>query len=444
PQPAYQTPPAPARPPAPPVPPLAPPAPPYASEQAEPFGEQPLPVCDYTTESDEPCEEPAQEKRWAGASVVIAAALGAIVGGVFVAGTLVWVVGMLPGMRSPLAARTTSASTVQSVTISPSAIGTGTAEVVATKVVPSVVNIKLRQQVTNPYTGAVSTRSAGNGSGVIIRSDGYVLTNNHVIEGADDVLVTVGLEDKPAKVIGIDPSTDLAVLKIEGTDYPAIEMGSSKDLRVGQFVMAVGSPFGLEKTVTSGIISALQRSEQVQAGYNDLTTYTNLIQTDAAINPGNSGGALVDELGRLVGVNTLIQSPSGGVGAAQSAGIGFAIPADFAASIAEQLISTGKASHPYMGVTTQTIDERIAEQYQLPVKNGAIVAFVQPDGPADKAGVAAGDIITSIGDTQIGSVADTFAAIRAHKIGDTVTVEAMRDETARTFQVTLGSDAAPQ
>ena len=128
----------------------------------------------------------------------------------------------------------------------------------------------------------------------------------------------------------MDTSTDLAVLKIDGTGYPAVDVGSSKALRVGQFVMAVGSPFGLEKTVTSGIVSALQRSEQVQQGANDLTTYTNLIQTDAAINPGNSGGALVDEQGKLVGINTLIQSPSGGVGAAQSAGIGFAIPIDFA------------------------------------------------------------------------------------------------------------------
>ena len=208
--------------------------------------------------------------------------------------------------------------------------------------------------------------------------------------------------------------------------------------------MAVGSPFGLEKTVTSGIVSALQRSEQVQQGANDLTTYTNLIQTDAAINPGNSGGALVDEQGKLVGINTLIQSPSGGVGAAQSAGIGFAIPVDFATSIADQLIASGKASHPYMGVSTQTIDESLAAQYGLPVQSGALVAFVQPDGPAENAGIERGDIITKIGDTDITGVADIFAGVREYKIGDTVTVEAFRNDQARTFSVTLGSDAAAQ
>jgi putative serine protease PepD len=260
-----------------------------------------------------------------------------------------------------------------------------------------------------------------------------------VVDGADRVLVSVGVEDKVAKVVGVDQSTDLAVIKIEGSGYPAIEVGASKGLRVGQFVMAVGSPFGLEKTVTSGIISALQRSEQVQQGANDLTTYTNLIQTDASINPGNSGGALVDEQGKLVGINTLIQAPSG-----QSAGIGFAIPIDFAASIANQLISTGKASHPYLGVSTQTIDESLAVQYGLPVKSGALVAFVQPGGPAEAAGLKRGDIITKISDTAVTGVSDIFAATRQYKIGDTVTVEAVRNDAARTFEVVLGSDAAAQ
>ncbi len=213
-------------------------------------------------------------------------------------------------------------------------------EAVAAKVVPAVVNVTVQQQGFDPFTGQNVRRDVGNGSGVIVREDGYILTNYHVIEGADSIVVTVGVEDKPATVVGIDTSSDLAVLKIEGDGYPAAEAGSSKDLRVGQYVMAVGSPFGLEKTVTVGIISALNRSSLVD-GTNDLTTYTNLIQTDAAINPGNSGGALVDSLGRLVGINTLIQSPSGSVGAPQSAGIGFAIPVDFAIDIAKQLIETG-------------------------------------------------------------------------------------------------------
>lgn len=439
------------QPPAPPAPQAQPapqpPSDPYAARTSpyeQPIGDQPLPVCDYTTEDEAPCEEPAQEKRWSGAAVVTAAALGSIAGGVLVAAGLVWAMGLLPGVRGVTSTKPTAVVAAQKVTIAPTGQASNVAEAVASKVVPSVVNVTIQQQTADPFSGAVGYRDLGNGSGVIIRSDGYILTNNHVIDGADRVLVSVGVEDKVATIVGIDTSTDLAVIKIDGTGYPAIDIGSSKSLKVGQFVMAVGSPFGLEKTVTSGIVSALQRSEQVQQGANDLTTYTNLIQTDAAINPGNSGGALVDEQGKLVGINTLIQSPSGGVGAAQSAGIGFAIPIDFATSIADQLISSGKASHPYLGVSTQTIDESLAAQYGLPVQSGALVAFVQPNGPAELAGLKRGDIITKIGQTDVSGVSDIFAGVREFKIGDTVSVEAVRNETARTFSVKLGSDAAAQ
>ena len=418
----------------------------YAPIAAPPdvLGEQPLPVCDYTTESEEPCEEPATARRWSGAAVIIAAALGSVVGGALVAAGIVWALGLVSG-TSPLRSATQQSSSsqgAQNVTITPSSGNVDVAEAVAAKAVPSVVNVTIEQLVTDPYTGKTSYSDLGNGSGVIIRQDGYILTNNHVVESADRVLVGIGVQNKVARVVGVDTSTDIAVLKIDGTGYPAIELGSSKTLTVGQFVLAVGSPFGLEKTVTSGIISALQRSEQVQQSANDLTTYTNLIQTDAAINPGNSGGALVDEQGRLVGLNTLISSPSGGVGAAQSAGIGFAIPVDFAMSIADQLISTGKASHPYLGVSTQTIDESLATQYGLPVQSGALVAFVQPKGPSQVAGIQRGDIITKIGATGIGSVEDMFAAVRLHKIGDTVPVTVVRGTVTKTVNVTLGSDAS--
>ena len=241
---------------------------------------------------------------------------------------------------APSATQAATQGATQKISIVPNAQNLDVATAVAKKVVPSVVSVTIQQPVTD-FSGNQSYRKVGTGSGVIIRADGYILTNNHVVEGAERVIVTVGLEDKVATVVGTDPSTDLAVLKIEGSGYPAVEAGSSKALQVGQFVMAVGSPFGLEKTVTSGIVSALQRSEQAQGQTaNDITTYTNLIQTDAAINPGNSGGALVDGQGKLVGINSLIQSPSGGVGAAQSAGIGFAIPVDFAIDIANQLIET--------------------------------------------------------------------------------------------------------
>ena len=434
---------------APQVPPTAPYVQPsyYAPQPAPPtapYAEQPLPVCDYTGESDEPCEEPATVRRWSGDAVVVAAALGSLVGGVLVAAGLVWALGLLPG-ASPIKAGVATDGTVSqaaSLTINPGTQSPDVAEAVAQKAVPSVVNVTIQSQRTDPFTGQTSMVDLGNGSGVIIRPDGYILTNYHVVEGADRVLVSVGVGNKEAKVVGADKSTDLAVLKIDGTGYPAFDFGTSTDLRVGQFVMAVGSPFGLEKTVTSGIISALQRTEQVQQSMNDLTTYTNLIQTDAAINPGNSGGALVDEQGRLVGINTLIQSPSGGVGAAQSAGIGFAIPIEFARSIAEQLISTGKASHPYIGASTQTIDQSIAAQYGLPVSAGAIVAFVQPKGPAEVAGVKRGDIIVKIGSADIRNVADVFAAVRQHKIGDSVPVQFVRNDATKTVSVTLSSDTA--
>jgi len=413
-----------------------------------PAYDQPLPVCDYTGESDEPCEEPTQERRWSSAAVIVSAVLGAVVGGVLVAGAVVWALGYVPGVKTPLTAATSATTGTQGspsakISILPSGGSPDVAEAVAKKAVPSVVSVSIQQGVTDPFSGRQSYQTVGTGSGIIIRPDGYILTNNHVVDGADRLLVTVGVDDKVAKVVGTDPSTDLAVLKIDGSGFPTADVGSSKNLQVGQFVMAVGSPFGLEKTVTSGIISALQRSELVQ-GQNDLTTYTNLIQTDAAINPGNSGGALVDEMGKLVGVNTLIQSPTGDVGAAQSAGIGFAIPVDFAMSIADQLISTGHATHPYLGVSTQTVDENVASQFGLPVKSGALVRFVSPSSPADQGGIKQGDIIIKIGDESIGSVEDVFAATRQHKIGETVPVQLVRDDRTITVDVKLGSDASRQ
>jgi len=406
--------------------------------------EGPLPVCDYTGDgdADEPCEEPAVQRRWSSAAVVSAASIGAVVGGVFVAVAVIWSLGLLPGSE-PIRAISdaTPASTVES---QPITINTGNnmaevSEAVAAKVVPSVVNVTIRERGLDPFTGQTFARELGNGTGVIIRPDGYILTNNHVVDGADDIIVTVGVKDVPATIVGTDPSSDLAVLKIEGTGFPAITTGTSSDLRVGQYVMAVGSPFGLEKTVTVGIISALNRSSLVNDGQTDLTTYTNLIQTDAAINPGNSGGALVNSTGELVGINTLIQSTTG-----TSAGVGFAIPVDFAMDIADQLITTGRATHPYIGVSTETVDANIAAEFGLPVSAGALVRFVEPGSPAETAGLQRGDIIVLIGGREITGVEDVFAAIREHKVGEAVPVEVVRSDTRRTFDVTLGSDADRQ
>lgn len=395
----------------------------------------PLPVCDYTGDGDVPCEEPAKEKRWSSVAVVAAAVLGAISGGLLVAAGLIYAVGLIPGLR-PLSAVPEPAATPDTRPIAiQTSEKTGASEAVAAKVVPSVVNVTIIEAGFDPFSGASVQREAGNGSGVIIREDGYILTNYHVIEGANRIVVTVGVDDLEASVVGADPSSDLAVLKVEGTGFPAIELGTSTDLRVGQYVMAVGSPFGLEKSVTVGIVSALNRSDIVE-GISDITAYTNLIQTDAAINPGNSGGALVDGEGRLVGINTLIQSTSG-----SSAGIGFAIPIDFARDIAQQIIETGRATHPYLGVSTETVDENIATQFGLPVAKGALVRFVQPQSPAEAAGFARGDIIVGINGKEVGGVEDVFARVRESRVGDTVEVEVVRGEARRTLRPTLGSDA---
>ncbi|MDI6713203.1 MAG: trypsin-like peptidase domain-containing protein [Anaerosomatales bacterium] len=308
------------------------------------------------------------------------------------------------------------------------------AEAVAAKATPSVVFVQIEQLRFDPFTGRTVARAVGNGSGVIIRPDGYILTNNHVVAGADRLVVTVGAEDVTATVVGTDPSTDLAVVKVDRSGLPAAEIGSSAELRVGQPVVAIGAPWGLEKTVTAGIISALGRSS-VAEGASGLTAYTSLIQTDAAINPGNSGGALCDARGRVIGINTLIQSTSGAF-----AGIGFAIPIDFAMGVANEIIETGRATHPFLGVATATIDEATAERFGLPVSAGAYVQNVVSGSPAEEAGIRAGDIIVRIGKDEIASVEDVFAAVRSHKVGEKVEVEVVRGNKRLTLTATLAAD----
>ncbi|MGB4594071.1 MAG: trypsin-like peptidase domain-containing protein, partial [Coriobacteriia bacterium] len=312
------------------------------------------------------------------------------------------------------------------------------AEAVATKMTPSVVSVSIEQVGFDPFSGTTVTQTVGNGSGVIIRQDGYILTNNHVVADADKLVVTIGVDDLPATVVGTDPSTDLAVIKVDRTGLPAAEMGVSSALKVGQPVVAIGSPFGLEKSVTSGIVSALGRSS-LSEGSSGLTAYTSLIQTDAAINPGNSGGALCDAEGRLIGINTLIQTTSG-----SSAGVGFAIPIDFAKSIADELISTGKATHPFLGVSSATIDSASAQRFGLSVDRGVLVQNVVSGSPAEAAGIKQGDIIVRIDGEDIASVEDMFAAIRSQKVGDTVDVEIVRADQHSTLRATLASDAQRQ
>ncbi|HEY9161696.1 MAG TPA: DegQ family serine endoprotease [Desulfomonilia bacterium] len=271
---------------------------------------------------------------------------------------------------------------------------------VAQKVIPSVVNIASTKTVVDRspfYSDPFFRDFFGNapqeervqrslGSGVIISPDGYILTNNHVVGGADKV--EVKLSDSrvfTAHIIGTDPKSDVAVIKIDSRGLPWLPVGDSSKLRIGTFVLAVGNPFGLGQTVTLGIVSALGRSGL------GITDYENFIQTDAAINPGNSGGALVNMRGELVGINTSILSRSGG-----NIGIGFAIPADFAISIKNSLVRYGKVIRGWLGVTTQDIDAGIARSLKMATPRGVIVVDVSKGSPAANAGIRRGDIITAI------------------------------------------------
>ena len=274
------------------------------------------------------------------------------------------------------------------------------------------------------------------GSGIIISSDGYILTNYHVIEGADRLQVTADGGEYEATVVGTDPSSDLAVLKIDATDLTAVEIGSSSDLVVGEWVMALGSPYGLEQSVSTGIVSATSRTTSALNDGTSSAVYTNLIQTDAAINPGNSGGALVDKDGKLIGVNTLIASSSG-----SSSGVGFAIPVDYAINIAQQIIDGKQPSHAQLGVSATTVTSQLAQRYGLGADAGAYVSNVNAGSSAAEAGIEQGDIITKVGDTDISSSSDLVLAVRSHNVGDTVTITYVRGNQENTAEVTLGSDS---
>jgi len=270
-------------------------------------------------------------------------------------------------------------------------------------------------------------RAQGLGSGVIISGDGYVLTNNHVVDGADEVRVAYGepRRELKAEVVGRDPKTDIAVLKIDANELPAATLGDSDALEVGDTVFAIGNPFGVGMTVTQGIVSALGR------GGLGVETYEDFIQTDAAINPGNSGGALVDAQGRVIGINTAILSRSGGFN-----GVGFAIPINFARSLAEQLVATGKIRRGFMGVTTQPLDSDLAAQFG--VEQGALVTDVTSGSPADKAGFKSGDIITKVNGQPVADSRRLQLAIVRLAPGTEVEIEYVRDGETETATFALG------
>jgi len=270
-------------------------------------------------------------------------------------------------------------------------------------------------------------KKQGLGSGVIVTQDGYILTNNHVIDHASEV--KVALQDGreySAKVVGTDPKTDLAVIKIDAKDLPAIQMTDSEQIEVGDAVLAIGNPFGIGQTVTTGIVSATGRSA-IGLDYEDF------IQTDAAINPGNSGGALVDVEGRLVGVNTAILSRSGG-----NQGIGFAIPTNLARDVMENLISDGKVTRGYLGVMIQDLNPVLAKKFNAEGRNGALVGEVSPRGPAEKAGLESGDVITEFAGKAVRDSRNLKLQVARVKPGQSVDVKLLRDGQEKTLSVAVG------
>ena len=269
------------------------------------------------------------------------------------------------------------------------------------------------------YGQTVPREQVGAGSGVLITPDGYIITNNHVVEGATEIEVT--LNDNtvyPAALVGNDPATDVAVIKIEGQGFPTIPVADSDGLRIGEWVLAIGSPYQLQSTITAGIVSAKGRTMPNYSGEFRIESF---IQTDAAVNPGNSGGALVDKTGALVGINTAIISETGAY-----SGYSFAIPSNMAMKVADDLIRYGSARRAVLGVVMQNIDENFAFQLKLSSSDGVYITGVVPGGTADKAGIAAGDVLLKIGDQVAKDTYTVREIISKYSPGDTVSVALSR------------------
>ncbi len=280
-------------------------------------------------------------------------------------------------------------------------------------------------------------RESGLGSGVIVDPSGYILTNNHVVEKASTVRVTLlDKREYTAKVIGSDPQTDVAVVKIDAGSLPAMPLGNSDGTRVGDLCFAIGNPFGQDHTVTMGIVSAKGRS---LPDANANTRIQNFIQTDAAINPGNSGGALINARGELIGMNTAILTGNSGFGGeGGNIGIGFAVPVNLARNVMDQIIKSGKVSRGYIGVTLQSLTPELAQQFGLSGPEGAVVGNVTPNAPGAKAGLQSGDVITAIDGHKVADSNELTLAVTEHSPGSQVTLDLIRDGKPMKINVTLG------
>lgn len=306
---------------------------------------------------------------------------------------------------------------------------------VARQVQPGVVSIQaLTQMNGESLPDFKSEPSEVLGSGVSL-GGGYILTNAHVVKGAQKLIVIVNKKKYLGRLVGADSKTDIAVLKVNVHNLPVPKLGLQRQLKVGELAVAIGSPFGFQQTVTAGVISALKRSVRVASDLSEEKVYSNLIQTDADINPGNSGGALANRYGEVIGINSLIYSANG-----LSQGIGFAIPIKKAKEVAEQLIKNGAAVHPYLGIKGQTVDPVLAQKNGLAVNEGALIVTVLPGSPAEKAGLKPNDVIMALNQQPISSLDDLLAEVQNLQPGQETTVKVNRGGQILELAVVIGKN----
>lgn len=339
-------------------------------------------------------------------------------------------IGPLPGTAGPAPQ---SAGSVPS-DVPAEQAAQGTVARVAARVLPSVVRIN--------HATSDSFAGSGNGSGVVYRRDGLIVTNNHVVEtpGGIEVVFADG-RSMPARIVGQDVLNDLAVVRVDRVDLTPIALATTDGVQVGDLAIAVGSPFGLDATVTVGVVSAIGRGVRASDQTGQRSVYLpEVVQTDAPINPGNSGGALVDDAGRLMGINSAILTD----GQAANAGVGFAIPVDTVVDVADELIAEGRVRHPLLGVSGGPVTPQLAPR--LGVTAGAWIHDVAPGTPAADAGLAPDDVVVGLDGARISSMEDLSIAVRDHDVGDRIEITYVRDGTRRTIEVTLAerTDADPQ
>ncbi|MDX6672748.1 MAG: hypothetical protein QOH11_166 [Solirubrobacteraceae bacterium] len=350
----------------------------------------------------------------------------------------------------------TTKTVVQQSSVAPRAVADGkalTARDIYKRDAPGVVNVKSQivQRTQSPFGIPQDQQGEATGSGFVVDTQGYILTNAHVVDGASQV--TVSFEDKKtenARIVGKDSSTDLALLKVDasGLNLKPLQLGDSSNVQVGDPTIAIGNPFALDRTLTTGVVSALQRQISAPNGF----TISNVIQTDAAINPGNSGGPLLDAAGRVIGINSQIATSDGGSGTGGgNVGIGFAVPINTAKKVLPQLKQNGRVQRAYLGITGVTIDKSL-DRLNLASQSGVLVQSVSPGSPAAKAGIRGGDaqttldgssvqlggdVITKIDGKSVGSMDDVISAIADKKPGDSVRIEYLRSKTSKTTTITL-------